>query len=324
MQQYHIAQHGSTGSRLISGNHVLFQVTEDFIANYHHEESALLFNSGYDANVGILSSVPQRGDVIFYDEYSHASIRDGIQLSSAKSYKFLHNDLEELAFKLDKFSDDFQNAYVVTESIFSMDGDSPDLRKLVEICKTYQAYLIVDEAHALGVIGEKGEGLVQHLGLEKNVFARIVTFGKALGCHGAAILGGDQLRHYLINFTRSFIYTTSLAPHAVATIYASYQFLKTTQQRVQLKENIIFFKSQLEKHQLKSKFIESSTPIQSFIISGNENALKLSLQLEENDISAKAILSPTVKIGEERIRLCLNAEHTLAEMTKLLEVLKNY
>jgi len=324
LQQFHVSQHGSTGSRLISGNHKLFQVTEEFIAHYHNEESALLFNSGYDANVGVLSSVPQRGDVILYDEFSHASIRDGIQLSAAKSYKFSHNDLEDLELKLEKFSKSFQNMYVVTESVFSMDGDSPDLKKLVDICSNKNAFVIIDEAHALGVIGDKGEGLVQILGLEKKVFARIVTFGKALGAHGAAVIGSHQLCNFLINFAKSFIYTTSLAPHTIAIIYASYQFLAKTEQRKNLGKNITYFKSQIDSFQLNSKFIASVTPIQSFIISGNENALRLAKTLEKNDISAKAILSPTVKMREERIRICLNAQHTLNEIDSLLQILKNY
>lgn len=324
LQQFHISQHGSTGSRLISGNHKLFQVTEEFIAHYHKEESALLFNSGYDANVGVLSSVPQRGDVILYDEFSHASIRDGIQLSAAKSYKFTHNNLTDLELKIGKFSKSFQNIYVVTESVFSMDGDSPDLKKLVDICSNKNAFVIIDEAHALGVIGDNGEGLVQILGLEKNVFARIVTFGKALGAHGAAVIGSHQLCNFLINFAKSFIYTTSLAPHTVAIIYASYQFLAKTEQRKNLEKNISYFKSQIDAFQLNSKFIASVTPIQSFIISGNENALRLAKTLEENDISAKAILSPTVKMGEERIRICLNAQHTSIEINSLLQILKNH
>ena len=324
LQQFHISQHGSTGSRLISGNHKLFQGTEEVMAHYHKEESALLFNSGYDANVGVLSSVPQRGDVILYDEFSHASIRDGIQLSSAKSYKFSHNNLEDLELKLEKFSKSSQNIYVVTESVFSMDGDSPDLKKLLDICCNKNAFVIIDEAHALGIIGDKGEGLVQTLGLEKNVFARIVTFGKALGAHGAAVIGSHQLCNFLINFAKSFIYTTSLAPHTVAIIYASYQFLAKTEQRKNLEKNISYFKSQIDAFQLNSKFITSVTPIQSFMISGNENALRLAKTLEENDISAKAILSPTVKMGEERIRICLNAQHTLDEINGLLQILKNH
>ena len=217
LQDNNIKINGATGSRLLSGNHILFDKTEQFIAQFHQSESALLFNSGYDANIGFFSSVPQRNDVILFDELSHASIRDGIKNSNAKSFKFNHNDLEDLEIQILKNKKSI--TYVVTESDFSMDGDSPNLEELARLCQKHNCYLIVDEAHALGVFGEQGEGLVQSLNIHHLVFARIVTFGKSLGCHGAAILGSNNLKEYLINFARSFIYTTALSPHAVATIY---------------------------------------------------------------------------------------------------------
>ena len=202
---------GATGSRLISGNHKLYQITEDCIAHFHQSEAALVFNSGYDANLGFFSSVPQRNDVILFDELCHASIRDGIQMSHAKSYKFQHNDVADLERLLQKLSTESHQPstfFIVTESVFSMDGDSPNLPELVKISEQYNGYLVIDEAHALGVFGEQGEGLVQSLGLQDHIFARIMTFGKGLGCHGAAILGSAELKNYLVNFARSFIYTT--------------------------------------------------------------------------------------------------------------------
>src|SRR5207249_2240995 len=156
-----------------------------------------IFNSGYDANTGLLSCVPLRGDTIIYDYLSHASIRDGIRLSLALSFSFRHNDLEDLEKKLKMASG---NIFVVTESVFSMDGDKAPLQQLINLCQQYHANVIVDEAHATGVIGNKGEGLVQALGLQKKCFARVHTFGKACGVHGAIILGTGILRHYLINF----------------------------------------------------------------------------------------------------------------------------
>ena len=237
-----IIQNGSTGSRLLSGNHELFELTENFIANFHQSESALLFNSGYDANVGFFNAVPQRNDIILYDELCHASIRDGIQLSLAKSFKFLHNNFADLEDLLFKFKSNEHQVYIVTESVFSMDGDSPDIKKIALLSNKHKALLVVDEAHALGVLGKNGEGLVQSLQLQDNVFARIMTFGKGLGCHGSAVLGSDQLREYLINFCRSFIYTTALSPHAVATILVAYQELSLSQDKIQtLKENSQYF-----------------------------------------------------------------------------------
>ena len=217
---------GATGSRLISGNHNLYQITEDFIAHFHQSESALIFNSGYDANVGFFSSVPQRNDIILYDELCHASIRDGIQLSNAKSYKFNHNDFENLEKLILKYHTELVEVYIVTESVFSMDGDCTNLEELTAISEKYNCNLVIDEAHALGVFGQKGQGLVQELQLQNKVFARIMTFGKGLGCHGAAILGSQNLKEYLVNFARSFIYTTGLSPHSVATILVAYHQLE--------------------------------------------------------------------------------------------------
>jgi len=151
---------GSTGSRLLSGNYKLIEETEKEIAIFHQSQTALIFNSGYDANVGLLSSIPQRGDTILYDFLSHASIRDGIRLSFAESFSFAHNDVNDLEKKLNHAKG---NIFVVTESVFSMDGDVCPLQQLVQVCKKYNAHLVIDEAHATGVVGERGEGLVQHL-----------------------------------------------------------------------------------------------------------------------------------------------------------------
>ena len=218
---------GATGSRLLTGNHKLYNQLEDFLVRYHGSESALVFNSGYDGNIGFFSSVPQRSDIVLYDELAHASIRDGIQMGHAKSYKFAHNDLQDLEQKIMAFraqSRSEMEIYVVTESIFSMDGDSPDLRSLTILCKEQNCFLVVDEAHATGIFGQ-GRDLVSQLGLQKEVFARLITFGKAIGCHGAAILGSQPLKEYLVNFSRSFIYTTALSPHSVAIILSAYQYL---------------------------------------------------------------------------------------------------
>ena len=165
-----LMQNGSTGSRLLSGNHELFELTENYIANFHQSETALLFNSGYDANVGFFSTVPQRNDVILFDELCHASIRDGIQLSLAKSYKFKHNNLENLEDLILRFQSETIEIYIVTESVFSMDGDSPDIKNIALLSKKHKALLVVDEAHALGVLGEKGEGLVQSLEVQDDSF----------------------------------------------------------------------------------------------------------------------------------------------------------
>lgn len=315
-----IVQNGATGSRLISGNHNLYRETENYITAFHQAESAIIFNSGYDANVGLFSSVPQKGDMILYDEYIHASIRDGIRLSNAKAYKFSHNDVADLERLLKKaYNENSENdIYVVTESVFSMDGDSPDLEKIISLTGKYNAFLIIDEAHALGVMGKKGEGLVQN-----KIFARIVTFGKGLGCHGAAVLGSSQLKEYLVNFARSFIYTTGLPPHSLATILTAYNYLNNNFcERELLNNNIGFFSSEVKRLSLNGIFIKSESAIHCAVIPGNEKVKNISSVLRDNGFDVKAILSPTVPPGQERLRFCLHAYNTKQEITNVLQLLK--
>ncbi|MFE3867404.1 aminotransferase class I/II-fold pyridoxal phosphate-dependent enzyme [Flavobacterium sp. LS2P90] len=310
-------KNGATGSRLLSGNHKLYQETEDFIAKFHQSETALIFNSGYDANVGFFSSVPLKGDLILYDELCHASIRDGIQLSNAKAYKFNHNDFEDLEKLILRNPNTI--IYIVTESVFSMDGDCPNLEELVSVSTKHNCYLVVDEAHALGVFGSAGEGFVQMRGLQDHVFARIMTFGKGLGCHGAAILGSVELRDYLVNFARSFIYTTGLSPHSVATILVAYQHLKKDSAPIlKLRENIVFFNQQKNLLSLRPLFVRSKSAIQSAIIPGNEKVKTIANQLQEKGFDVKAILSPTVPEGQERLRFCLHSYNSPEEISAVM------
>ncbi|WP_425657152.1 aminotransferase class I/II-fold pyridoxal phosphate-dependent enzyme [Tenacibaculum ascidiaceicola] len=311
---------GATGSRLLSGNHKLYTEVEKQLAKLHNSEKALVFNSGYDANIGFFASVPQRGDIILYDEFIHASIRDGIQLSNAKSFKFKHNDLIHLDEMLKRVQHNDSDIYVVTESVFSMDGDSPDLVTMSQIVNTHvNVHLIVDEAHALGVFGF---GLIQKLQLENVVFARIITFGKGLGCHGAAILGSEQLQQYLVNFARSFIYTTGLSPHALATIKIAYEELAFSNSLEKLQENIQHFIS--ESNRLQLSFIESSSAIHCCVISGNERVKNIALQLQKSGFEVKPILSPTVPLNQERLRFCLHAYNSKEEITDVLEKLATF
>jgi 8-amino-7-oxononanoate synthase len=319
-----LTQNGATGSRLLTGNHDLYQHTETRIAQFHDAEAALIFNSGYDANVGFFGAVPQRSDVILFDELIHASIRDGIKMSNAKAYKYNHNDYEDLENKIVKLihNQAEQNIYVVTETVFSMDGDSANVAVLAQLCQQYSCFLVVDEAHALGVFGNRGEGLIQLLGLQNLVFARIVTFGKGLGCHGAVILGSDALKEYLVNFARSLIYTTGLSPHAVATILVGYQLLAENPEALpQLKANIVYFSQQKKMLGLQPLFVRSKSAIQSAIISGNENVKAISLEFQQHGFDIKPILSPTVPEGQERLRICLHSYNTFKEIDMILNLL---
>lgn len=318
-------QNGATGSRLLSGNHQVYLEAENYISKFHQSETALIFNSGYDANVGFFSAVPQKGDLILYDELCHASIRDGIQLSNAKAYKFKHNDFEDLEKLIQRCQTEFVEVYIVTESVFSMDGDSPNLEELTQVSNKYNCYLVIDEAHSLGVFGSIGEGLVQMLGLQNQVFARIITFGKGLGCHGAAIVGSRELKDYLVNFARSFIYTTGLSPHSVATILIAYQHLASEKQTIErLRENSIHFNQEKNLLGLKPMFVQSKSAIQSVIIPGNEKVKSIASQFQEKGFDVKAILSPTIPEGQERLRFCLHSYNSKEEISEVLRLLSTF
>ncbi len=308
---------GSTGSRLLAGNYALIEEIEEQIATFHKAEAALIFNSGYDANVGVLSCVPQKGDIIIYDQLCHASIRDGIRLSFARSFSFAHNDANELEKKLKAVSVSKENKiFVVTESVFSMDGDFCCLQEIIRLCKKFNAHIIIDEAHAIGVIGDNGEGLVQRENMQHEVFCRIYTYGKACGVHGAAIAGSKKLKDYLINFARSFIYSTALPEHAIAAINASYQTFPFLQnERSYLKELITCF----QQAGLKFKKSVSETPIQIIIIPGNDLVKQVASHLQNVNLDVRPILYPTIQAGKERLRIVLHSFNTKEQVQLLIE-----
>ncbi len=314
-REFGSCRHGSTGSRLLAGNYPLIEETEKLIASFHEAEAGLIFNSGYDANVGLLSCVPQRGDTILYDYLSHASIRDGIRLSFARSISFEHNNFEDLRRKMAQASG---NIFVVTESVFSMDGDIAPIEPIVQICKASGAHLIVDEAHATGVVGDRGEGLVQQEGFQSQCFARIHTFGKAVGCHGAIVLGSDSFRNYLINFSRPFIYSTSLPESSILAIKRAYElFPRLHSERSHLKSLVTRFQDTDTSY----RKVISNTAIQAVIVPGNEYVKELANKLQVYNLDVRPILYPTVPKGSERLRIVLHAFNTEAELEQLLELL---
>lgn len=299
--------HGSGGSRLLAGNYELVEQAEQVLAKFHQAEAGLIYNSGYDANLGLFSSVLQKGDTVIYDQLIHASIRDGIRLSAAQAFSFIHNNVEDLQKKL--LATDGR-VFVAVESVYSMDGDLAPLEEIVAVCEHRGALLIVDEAHATGVVGDKGEGLMQALGL--SCFARVHTFGKAVGCHGAIVLGSNTLRDFLINFSRAFIYTTALPPHAIAVILAAYDvFPDMHQERAHLKSLIAQFRKGIPG-------AESSTPIQVVMVPGNEPARQLAHNLQQEGLDVRAILHPTVPRGQERLRVILHSFNSVEDVARLI------
>lgn len=330
LREHSLVRNGASGSRLLSGNHLLYTELEKRLCDFHEVESALVFNSGYDANIGFFSTVPQRGDFVFYDELIHASIRDGIKLGNANNYKFKHNDLEDLITVIERLVHVQSrtldtNVYIVTESVFSMDGDSPNLEKLTDFCNVNNHKLVVDEAHAIGVYGKYGEGLVQEMGLQDQVFARIITCGKAIGCHGAAILGSKVLKNYLVNFARSFIYTTALPPHSIATIIAAYANLTSSgYPRQELQEKILLFNLNVEQLGLQGNFIKSNSAIHCCIIPGNDKVKSVSKKIRDKGFDVRPILSPTVTNGKERLRFCIHSYNSTKEIKEVLGLLDSY
>lgn len=315
MEERHPA-HGSTGSRLLAGNYEWIESVEKDLAAFHGAAAGLLYNSGYDANLGVFSCLGRKGDTIIYDQLIHASIRDGVRLSAAQSFSFAHNEVADLEKKLKHGSG---NIFVAVESVYSMDGDLAPLAAIAAICEQYGAHLIVDEAHATGIIGNRGEGLVQHLGLTNACFARIHTFGKAVGCHGAVVLGPGILRDYLINFSRSFIYTTSLPPAALAAIEAGYATFPYMQaEREQLSALIAQFRAGMANTEL----LPGTTPIQAVLTRGNEHTRSIAQRLQQAGLDVRPILHPTVPKGSERLRIVLHSFNTPAEVAHLIKVLQ--
>ena len=316
---------GSSGSRLLTGNSAEIEALEEQVAAFHNADVGLLFNSGYDANLGFFSCVPQRSDVVLYDELVHASIRDGIRLGTARSYSFQHNDIgslqERLAFVAQRYGYETR-VFVAVESVYSMDGDSAPLAEIAHCLQAEHHHLVVDEAHAVGVIGPGGVGAVVEAAIESQVFARVITFGKALGSHGAMVLGDSVLRDYLINFSRPFIYTTALSKHAVLSIKTGYDILSSSDFNELLISILInSFNSKVEALGLNG-FIPSKSAIHCIKIPGNQQVKGVATALQEAGYDVRPILHPTVAEGSERLRVCLHTFNTPNQIDGLLTKLK--
>lgn len=315
----HLAN-GATGSRLLAGNSVLAEQVETRLAHFYQAEAALLFNSGYDANVGLLACLPRRSDTLITDELVHASMIDGARLSYATRHRFRHNDLTDLEAKLKVGQG---QVFVAVESVYSMDGDLAPLRDMADLCDRYGAALIVDEAHATGVFGPTGNGLVCELGLQHRVFARLHTFGKALGVHGAAVVGSATLRDYLINFARSFVYTTALPPAGLLAIDCAHtHLLSQLPLLTAIYERVAYFRQRAAQQLPDVDWLASHSPIQGVLIPGNANACQVADAVQRAGFEVRAILSPTVPTGRERLRICLHTVNTESEIDGLLAALQ--
>lgn len=305
---------GATGSRLISGNTAYTEATEAFIAAAHGTEAALFFASGYKANLALFSCILGRTDTIITDERVHRSVHDGCQLSMARKWKFRHNDPDHLETLLKKASG---NIIIAIESLYSVDGNFAPIPEIIQLCRQYNAGLIVDEAHATGVFDK---GLVHQYGLQNDVLATIVTYGKAMGLEGAAILGGQTLKNYLVNYAAPFIYSTAPSALHLLRIRAAYQYLAAQPQlRETLNRQIKLFRS-FDLH----TYSESGSPVQLVRFRDQAELRKVHQDLKAKDILTYPLFAPTVPQGAERLRICLHSFNTKEEINLLCTTIKNY
>lgn len=307
---------GSTASRLIIGNHPLYEEAESTLIKWKGMESGMILNSGYTANTGIISALMDRNGAIFSDKYNHASIVDGIVLSRAKFQRYRHCDLDHLEALLKRCPSD-KRKLIVTDTVFSMDGDLAPLEGLVFLKEKYNAILMVDEAHSSGIFGEQGEGLVHAHNLQDKVDVQMGTFSKGLGSYGAYVVGSRWLIDFLMNKMRSFIFTTALPPSVLGSISVAIDIVRVEQiRRKQLMELSNYFRSSLKK--LGFQIGTSETQIIPVIIGSNEQAMLFSRKLQEEGIAAIAVRPPTVPEGQARIRFTVMASHERKDLEQAI------
>lgn len=295
---------GSTGSRLLRGERGCFENVEKQFAGWKKTDAALYFNSGYQANIGLLTAFLEAGDTVFSDELNHASIIDGIRLTKAKRVIFKHRDTDQLAELLRETETDGQK-FLVTESLFSMDGTIAPLGKYAEICRETQTNLIVDEAHAVGVFGSSGSGLIEEFGIEKDVFLSMNSAGKALGAAGAFVAGNSRAIEYLINKARSFIFSTAPLPAIADALSTAIEIIRNEKDRREKLLNIsIFFRCLLNEKGIKVS-VENSQ-IVSVLIGESGKAIKIAADLQTSGYDVRAIRPPTVAENTARLRVSLN------------------
>jgi len=307
---------GSSASRLLSGDSVLYHDLEERTAAFKGKESALVFNSGYQANVGILSALYKKGDAIFADKLSHASILDGAILSGAKLFRFRHNDTQHLDSLLKEKRKEFKNCLIVTETVFSMDGDESPLKELVALKKRYDCAIMVDEAHATGIFGKTGSGIVERDALTGDIDLIMGTFSKALGSFGAYLAASQEVTDYLVNTCRSFIYSTALPPAVVAVNIAALEIIEREPwRREKLLDMVKFFRSGLIKKNLK---ILGSSQIVPLVVGDNFKAMDCALSLQDKGWWVQPIRPPTVPAGQARLRFSLSTDHDKDILEKLI------
>ncbi len=312
---------GSGASRLMSGDLKLHHLLEEKIAKFKDKEAGIVFNSGYQANIGIISALCSKLDCIFSDRLNHASIVDGILLSGARFFRFQHNDVRHLELLLKKERKKFKDALVITESIFSMDGDKAPLKEIAKLKEKYDFSFMVDEAHSTGIFGARGSGLVEEEEVSEKVDLIMGTFSKALAGFGAYLACSRKIADYLINSCRSFIYSTALPPAVIAGNLMSIQLVQQEPwRRKKLLDLACFFRRALEKRGFKPLGASQIVPI---IIGDNLKTVKFTQDIQKKGFWVLAIRPPTVPQGQARLRFSLTVNHEKEILSTLVNELAN-
>ena len=309
---------GSGAAHLVNGHSKAHHALEEELAEFTGYPRALLFSTGYMANLGLAQALVGKGDSILEDRLNHASLIDAGLLSGARFQRYAHNDVEQLEQKLGNAKGE---TLVLTDGVFSMDGDIANIPSISNACKQHEAWLMVDDAHGFGVLGEHGQGSLEHFQLTQNdVPIYMATLGKALGTSGAFIAGSEALIETLIQKARPYIYTTATPPAVAEATRASLRLIQTRPElREQLNDNIQYFRNSAE--QAGIDLTDSQTAIQPVILGEEERALKFSQRLFENGLLVTAIRPPTIPKGTARLRITLSAAHTKSQINKLIKTL---
>ena len=317
--KYAVEQYGtgSGGARLTSGTFPLFNELELGIADFKYTEQALVFNTGYMANVGTITALMNKNSIIISDELNHASIIDGCRLSGARIERYNHKDIEHAEHILKNYKS--SHKMIITDGVFSMDGDIAPLDKLYELGKEYNALLMVDDAHSTGVLGN-GRGTAHHFGLI-DVDVQLGTLSKALGSVGGYVAGRKELIEYLVNYSRSFIFSTALSPADIGAALEALTIVKNEPLVVeQLNENTAYMANKLQSMGIEC---DDETPIFPIIVGDNERALSLAHELEARGIIITAIRPPTVPVGESRLRMTVTAAHSQEQLDYVANTLRD-
>jgi 8-amino-7-oxononanoate synthase len=311
---------GSTGSRLLSGNSSDWEELEVDFAKFAGTETALYFSSGYSANVGLLSAILKPSDIVFSDKLNHASIIDGIRLAGVCKVIYPHCDVNFLQRALERHQNQPGARVIVTESVFSMDGDVAPLLALRDLAQQYAAELVVDEAHATGVIGPRGRGVTAQLGIEKDILAIVHTCGKALASIGAFVCSGGTVKQYLVNHARTFIFSTAVPPYLAHQIRAAMYLADAADS---MRTHLCAIADRV-RNELRAAGLEvgsSNSHIIPVILGSNEIALHVARQLQSNGFAVRAIRPPTVAPGTSRLRLSLTSKITNEQVSRLCELI---